>query len=137
MKLTNQKIITVLALGGLLAFSSAAMADDTNAPATPPAATPAVHHRIDFAKQLDLTADQQPKFKAALESMNQQLKELRQDASLTAEDKHAKVKTIREQTNESIKGILTPEQYEKWLTIQPGVKHPHPAPAATPAPAAQ
>jgi Spy/CpxP family protein refolding chaperone len=137
MKLTNQKIITVLALGGLLAFSPAALADDTNAPTPPPAAAPAAHHRADYAKLLDLTADQQPKFKAARESAAQQTKAVHQDASLSPEEKRAKLKTIREQTNETLKGILTPEQYTKWLTIEPGVKHPHPtAPAATPTPPA-
>jgi hypothetical protein len=143
MKLTNQKIITLLALGGLLAFSPATKADDTNAPTPPPSGVPVVHrHGPDYAKQLDLTADQQPKFKAAMETMMQQTKAVRQDTSLAPEDKRAKMKAIREQTNETLKSILTPEQYEKWLKIEPGAHHarPTPQPAATPAatpPAAQ
>jgi hypothetical protein len=138
MKLTNQKVITMLALGGLLAFSPATKADDTNAPTAPPAAAPVAHrHRVDFAKELNLTPDQAPKFKAALESLNQKSRAVSHDTSLSAADKHAQIKAIREESNETIKGILTPDQYEKWLKIEPGAKHAHPAapaPAATPTP---
>jgi len=137
MKLTNQKIITVLALGGLLAFSPASRADDTNAPTPPASGAPANHVRGgNYAKQLDLTADQQPKFKAAYESRLQQFKALSQDTTLTPEDRKAKRKAIVAESNEAIKAILTPEQYEKWLKIEPGVHHPHPTPPPASLPAA-
>jgi Spy/CpxP family protein refolding chaperone len=137
MKLINQKIITVLALGGFLAFSPTSRAQDTNAPTPPASGAPANHVRGgNYVKQLDLTADQQPKFKTALESMMQQTKAVRQDTSLTPEDKRAKLKAIREQTNESLKSILTPEQYEKWLKMAPGVRHPRPTPPPVSNPAA-
>lgn len=131
MKLNNSKILTLLALGGLLTLSPALKADDTNSTATtPPAAGSQEKHggRGGFQaqiKSLDLTPDQQPKFKAALQAMTQKLKDLRQDTGLTPADRRAKVKEIRQETNETMKTILTPEQYEKWLKIGPGAERSH------------
>jgi Spy/CpxP family protein refolding chaperone len=134
MKLNHTKIITLLAMGGMLALTPALTAQETNAPATPPAAGERAMHARGLQgqlKQLDLTPEQQPKVKAALEGMTQKIKDLRADTGLTPEDRRSKMKEIREQTNETMKTILTPEQYEKWLTIGPGAKHKHPAAAPT------
>jgi Spy/CpxP family protein refolding chaperone len=130
-------MITLLALGGLLAFSPTLPAQETNAPATPPTATtPAPRPRgfENIAKQLDLTPDQQPKVKAAFETLSQKMRDLR---GLAPEDRRAKAKAIREEANETLKTILTPEQYAKWLKLGPGAQRAHPAAApATPPPAA-
>lgn len=131
MKLNKTNIITLLALGGLLALSPALRADDTNSvSATPPATEGHAKHAARGGmkaeiKKLDLTPEQQPKFKAALQDMAKKLKDLRADTSLTPADRRAKVKEIRQETNETMKTILTPEQYEKWLKMSAGAKRAH------------
>jgi Spy/CpxP family protein refolding chaperone len=42
------------------------------------------------------------------------MKALREDTSLSQEDRRAKMKEIRDAMQAKIKEILTPEQYKKW-----------------------
>jgi len=46
------------------------------------------------------------------------MKALRADTSLSAEDKKAKGKEIREAMQAKMKEILTPDQLEKWQKMQ-------------------
>ena len=136
MKLKHTTIL-LLALGGMVAFGPALSAQDTNTPAPlPPGAVPAPHVRgfAGIAQQLDLTPDQQPKVKAAFESMMKKMRDVRQNTDLTPDDRRAQIKTIRDETNETLKGILTPEQYAKWLKLHPGQRS---RPAAAPPTAPQ
>ena len=70
-----------------------------------------------IAQQLNLTDDQKPKFRSIMESRMQKMRDLRQDpgfASLSPEDRAAKVKAIQDETEAQMKSLLTPEQFEKW-----------------------
>ena len=103
--------------------------DSTNSTsATPP---PARAHQggIDrVIQQLDLTDDQKPKVKAVLDSMQQQMRDLRADTSLSADDRRTKVQAIRSDANDKLKAILTPDQFEKWQkSMQHGPRHAPPA----------
>ncbi len=64
--------------------------------------------------KLVLTAEQKKKMQAFTEDERQQLKALREDRTLNKEQKMAKYQQIREATQERIKGILTPEQRQKY-----------------------
>ena len=67
-----------------------------------------------MTQQLTLTSDQQDKIKPILENESQQMQSLRSDSSLSQQDRMAKVKEIRENTNSQIKPILTSDQQTKW-----------------------
>ena len=115
MKSTKIMIIAALAAGALLAGSSSLLAQDsTNTP-------PAGQHghgmkggRPDFAKELNLTDDQKPKFQEIMKGEMDKRKALRDDTTLTSEDKRTKMKAIQDDTNTQLKTLLTADQYAKW-----------------------
>jgi periplasmic protein CpxP/Spy len=110
MKSTKTMLIAALAAGVMILGSSSLPAQDaTN---TPPPGMKGKHHEI--AKELNLTADQKPKFQEIMKNAMEQRKALRDDTSLSKEDKKAKMKTIQEDTNKQLKDLLTAEQYAKW-----------------------
>ncbi|HZF01617.1 MAG TPA: hypothetical protein VE344_06945 [Methylomirabilota bacterium] len=129
---SNKTLIATLAIGGLLALSPALVAADTN---TPPAGAPGMKAHtgpnIDqIAKNLNLTDDQKAKVKTILDARRQKMMDLRNDTSLSREDKMAKVKTIQEDTIAQLKAIpLTQEQVDK-LTKPPMRQH-RPPPAGS------
>jgi Spy/CpxP family protein refolding chaperone len=67
-----------------------------------------------MAKELGLTDEQKPEVKAVLDDEQQKVSDLRQDTSLSLEDRRAKMQAIRRVTTAKMKGILTAEQFEKW-----------------------
>jgi protein CpxP len=117
MKLTKTLALAALVAAGLLGGTSLQAQDSTNTPsATPPPGAHGMRGRPSLdqiAKELNLTDDQKTKMKAALEDQQKQIHALREDTSLSTEDKRAKAKTIREATQAKLKEILTPEQFEK------------------------
>jgi len=136
MKSTKTLFLTALAVGGLLAFGMVANAGDTtnNPPATPPVGAPppggpgmrgqAGFDRI--AEQLNLTDDQKPKVKAILEDQRKKMGDLRDDTSLSREDKMAKRKAVHEDTVTQMKAVLTADQFQKWQAMQPQMGNRHP-----------
>src|SRR5271169_423003 len=70
-----------------------------------------------LTKQLNLSADQQAKIKPILESESQQMQTLRQDSSLSREDRMSKMQQIRQGSNEQIKPILNSDQQQKFAEM--------------------
>ncbi|HEV7403359.1 MAG TPA: hypothetical protein VGO11_10545 [Chthoniobacteraceae bacterium] len=72
--------------------------------------------------ELGLTDDQTAKIKAIYEKdqakNGEELKKLREDTTLSREDKGKKMREIFAATAEEIKPILTPEQQTKWKEAQ-------------------
>jgi Spy/CpxP family protein refolding chaperone len=131
MKSTKTMLFAALAAGVLLAGNSSLLAQDsTNTP--PAAAQPAgggMRGRgpslEQLSKSLDLTDDQKPKVKAALDEQMQKMGELRKDpdfAGLSREDKMVKMKPIRDDYMAKMKDILTPEQFAKLEKMGPGMR---------------
>jgi Spy/CpxP family protein refolding chaperone len=125
MKVSKQIMIAALVAGNLLAWNPALRAGDTNTPpAKPPAGSPPPDQRPPrggfdrMFEQLNLTADQKPKVQALMEAQRQKGQELRQNTSLSQEEKQAKRKAIHDETVTQMKAILTPEQFEKWQKPQ-------------------
>ncbi|MGA3284920.1 MAG: hypothetical protein ABSD57_10745 [Verrucomicrobiota bacterium] len=131
MKVTKPLIIAALVAGNLLAWDLALQAQgatNTPPPAPPaggpppsgPPGGPGMRGRPNFdmiAQQLNLTDDQKPKFRSIMESRMQKMHDLRQDpdfASLSPEDRGAKMKAIQDETEAQMKALLTPEQFDKW-----------------------
>ena len=132
MKSTKTLFLTALAVGSLLAFGTVANAGDTTntPPSTPPAGAPppggppggpGMRGQAGFdrmAEQLNLTEDQKPKVQSIMKAQMDKMRGLRQDTSLTPEDRKAKMKAIREDSAAQMKAVLTAEQFEKWQAMQ-------------------
>ena len=71
-----------------------------------------------MTKRYDLTADQQTQIKPILADSQQQMMALRQDSSMSRDDKMAKMKTIREGANTKIQAILNDSQKQKFAEDQ-------------------
>lgn len=70
------------------------------------------------AARLNLTPDQKSKLDPIFQSSRQQVQAVRNDSSLTPEQKQAKISEIRQNTQSQINGILTPEQQQQWQRMQ-------------------
>jgi Spy/CpxP family protein refolding chaperone len=131
MKANKTMLIAALAAGSLLVWSPALRAADTNTPpSTPPAGAPPAGQRppgmrSPMLDQLNLTADQKPKVQAIREAQRQKVRDLRQDTSLTPEDRKAKMKALRDDEVTQMKAVLTPEQFDKWQKMSPAGMREH------------
>lgn len=77
-------------------------------------------------RQLNLTTEQKASVKTILQDSRSQAKAIKDDASLTKEQKIAKFVELRKATIEKIAAVLTPEQQTKFRELlakapQPGV----------------
>ena len=70
------------------------------------------------ARELNLTDEQKQKLQTIVREQLEKLHGLRQDNSLTREDKMQKFKAAREEIAKEVKDVLTPEQFEKWKAKQ-------------------
>jgi protein CpxP len=82
---------------------------------------------------LNLTDDQRDKIQPILQSSRQQAQAVRNDTTLTPEQKHAKIRDIHQGTMTQMNSLLTPEQQQQWQQMRQhrgrGGKHgPPPAP---------
>ncbi|HEY1787333.1 MAG TPA: hypothetical protein VGJ73_04225 [Verrucomicrobiae bacterium] len=138
MKLTQAIVSSMLIVGGVVVCGPAFSQDSTNAPApamstADPAAAPQTKpHGVSIEKveqNLNLTDDQKTQVQPILEAQRQKMKELRNDSSLSTDDRRAKMKEIRKETSDQLQPILTPDQFTKWKTMN----HSHkPMPQAAP-----
>jgi periplasmic protein CpxP/Spy len=121
-----RKILCTLALTGLLSLAGGvALAQDNAAPPQGEGQWGHGHHGMNpeaqlqhLTKQLNLTADQQTQIKPILESRDQQMKQLWQDQSLAASDRHAKMKTIQEDSRTKIEAVLNSTQKQEFEAMQ-------------------
>jgi Spy/CpxP family protein refolding chaperone len=68
--------------------------------------------------ELQLTPDQKQKIAAVVDDENKQISAVRDDNSISLEQKQQKVLTIRQAGTPKIKAILTPDQLQKLAAIQ-------------------
>jgi len=68
--------------------------------------------------ELQLTPDQKQKIAAVVEDENKQIGAVRDDNSLSMQQKQQKVIQIRQEGSPKIKAVLTPEQLQKLTVIQ-------------------
>jgi periplasmic protein CpxP/Spy len=66
----------------------------------------------DFQNVLNLTDDQKAKLKGIRQSEHDQVQAVRNDASLSQEEKEAKLRAIRESMHQEVFGVLTPDQQQ-------------------------
>src|SRR5215469_2680870 len=85
-----------------------------------------MHHNGESAEQhlqmlsekLNLTDDQKAKLKPILQDEMQQMKAVREDSSLSEDQRRAKMKSIHESLHDQINAVLTPEQQAKFKQMQ-------------------
>jgi periplasmic protein CpxP/Spy len=89
-------------------------------PQEAPASAPAAH-RPDpdqqvqrLAKRLNLTAEQQNQLLPIITERQRQMTALRNDSSLSAQDRRAKLRALREDSNSKIKTVLTDSQKQQY-----------------------
>lgn len=112
-------LIAALALGGLMACSTLATAQDsTNSPAKQGGKKGfSVEQRLErMTTTLSLTDEQKPKVKAVLEDTAKKMKDV------APEDRQTKGREIRDEENTKMKAILTDEQYTKYQAMGRGGK---------------
>src|ERR1700686_4358933 len=103
------------ATAGLLAMiatPAALMAQDTpqSNPQDQAASTQPGHRHGDELAKLNLTDDQKAQVKKIHENMRAQMDAVKSDATLTAEQKQAKMKELHKSSHEQVKQLLTPDQ---------------------------
>jgi hypothetical protein len=71
-----------------------------------------------LTKRLNLNADQQSQVLAALNDRAQQIKAIRADNSLSEQDRRAKIRTLRQDTDAKITAVLTADQKQAYEQMQ-------------------
>jgi hypothetical protein len=71
-----------------------------------------------MTKRYSLTSDQQAQIKPILANQQQQVQTLRQDTTLSREDKMAKIKSIHEDSSSKIQALLNDSQKQKFAQDQ-------------------
>jgi periplasmic protein CpxP/Spy len=71
-----------------------------------------------MTKQLSLNDDQQQKLKPILEDQRQQMQQLRNDSSLSQDEKFSKMRDVHEKASTQIKALLNQDQQKKFDEIQ-------------------
>jgi protein CpxP len=69
-------------------------------------------------KQLNLTSDQQTKVQDIFQSERSQMESLRQDTSLSQQDRRAKMMEMHKNTDSQIRAVLDSTQQQKWDEMQ-------------------
>ncbi len=110
MKRNSIRLMACLTLCGLMV--SVASAQDAKAA---PRRGANIEQRIEqLDKELKLTADQKAKLKTHFEGERKKMQALRDDTSLTREQRQEKMRAGREGLNKEMKTVLTPEQFTTW-----------------------
>jgi protein CpxP len=71
-----------------------------------------------LTKRLNLNADQQGQILSILNDRAQQVQALRADSSLSSQDRHAKMREIREASATKIRALLTADQQQTFDQMQ-------------------
>lgn len=80
---------------------------------------PSVDERVQhLTKALNLTADQQAKVKSILEDQKNQMASLKQDTSMSQQDRRAKFQQIHEASTQKIRDVLNDDQKAKFDQMQ-------------------
>jgi Spy/CpxP family protein refolding chaperone len=121
MNITKHTLMALATVAATLTLQPPARAADTSQPAPPtPGDRPAaLRERMqETARELNLTSEQTAKLQSIVRERTQKLRALRQDDSLSPEEKRQKLVAARAEIVSEVKKVLTPEQFEKWKARQ-------------------
>jgi Spy/CpxP family protein refolding chaperone len=80
-------------------------------------------HMDRLSQKLNLTDEQKSKLQPLFEEHRKQMQSLRQDTSLTPEQKRAKLKELRQANHQQMMSVLTPEQQQKLEQMRASQPH--------------
>jgi periplasmic protein CpxP/Spy len=120
------RISTALVLGLFLTGAMwAQTTDQTDQNPAPPANTapnqmgPRAQRGFQMmAQQLNLSEQQQTQMQGIMQTQRQQAQAIRQDTSLTPEQRRQKMQELRQSTHQQMMGMLTPDQQQKWQQLR-------------------
>jgi len=69
-------------------------------------------------ERLNLTAEQKAKVRPILQKAREQVQALKADTNLDKKQKHQQIQSIRQNTAQQLKAILTPEQFQKFQEMR-------------------
>ena len=117
MSSSKHTLMAFIAVTATLSLQPLARAADADQPTPPaPSSRPAARRERmqEMARELNLTPDQIAKLQTIVREREEKLRQLRQDPSLSPEEKRLKLMTARAEIMAEVKKVLTPEQFEKW-----------------------
>lgn len=82
-------------------------------------------HIDKVSAELNLSADQKTQVQGIMNDQMSQARSVRQDSSLSADQKEAKLKELHESTHSKINAVLTPDQQKKFAEMRKEMKEEH------------
>ena len=122
----KQCLLVLLAVGLISIAAPFAAAQDSPPNQQPSQGNGGWHHGSpdpaqrtqELTKKLNLTSDQQTKVQGIFQSEHSQMESLRQDTSLSQQDRHAKMMEIHKGTDAQVRALLDSTQQKKWDEMQ-------------------
>jgi Spy/CpxP family protein refolding chaperone len=120
MNLSRLSLIAAVVMGTLAAGTTITLAQDTNS--TPPAhgkkGSQLKEQFQKIAEELQLTEQQKEESRPIFRDFFEKAKSIHQDTSLDQQQRREKIKDLRQDVAAKLKGILTPEQLQKWQAMR-------------------
>jgi Spy/CpxP family protein refolding chaperone len=116
MKISKLTAMAALAIAALMALNATAADKPKGEGKERPAGVRPGGGKI--AEELGLTAEQKTKFEGIQKDTAEKRKALREDTSLTPEQRREKAKALGEETKTKLKEVLTAEQLAKFEEMQ-------------------
>ncbi len=112
-------LLVFAALAGVFSLQPVVVAESEAAKTKPGDRLGGLREQMqETAKELNLTEEQKQKLQAIIRERMEKLRELRQDNSLSREQKMEKFKAARDEIAGEVKNVLSPDQFEKWKAKQ-------------------
>jgi protein CpxP len=113
--MSKLSVVAAMALGGLVAFSTLATAQNANRESKKGTrGGSGVEQRLErMSTQLSLTDEQKPKVKAVLEETAKKMRDVPQA------ERREKTRALWEEQNKKMKEILTADQFKKYEEMSP------------------
>jgi Spy/CpxP family protein refolding chaperone len=117
--MTKRSTALALAFALLIALTGLRVAAQTDASSVDPETKAKVQEKLQqISSELNLTDAQKAQLKPILQSEVQQFQAVKNDTSLSPDQKQAKVKEIQQTYRSQMSSVLTPEQQKKWATMK-------------------
>ena len=117
----KSKFLLAFLLSGAMVMSAGAVAQTSNSAAdnsTNATTNDSGQRGQRFAEALNLTPEQQTDLKSIRDNERQQAQAIKNDSSLTPDQKKAKFKELRKSSHEQMMAKLTPEQQQKFKEMR-------------------
>jgi Spy/CpxP family protein refolding chaperone len=116
--MTKRTSVLALAFALLIALTGLRVVAQTEATIDPETKAKVQEKLQHISTELNLTDDQKTQLKPMLQSEVQELQAVKNDTSLSPDQKEAKAKAIHQSFKSQISNVLTPEQQKKWASMK-------------------